>query len=460
MAKRNSLVIERLRKSRRELDKFLKERRKNKKLYSASNRSKLNDVYIKNENTLFDTRKDECLSDFGFLIMPGQGVLRVKIPSNFSMCTNYPDVMRTAKIFASSIYDYPNMIITLDFSDCQEADVAALFFLQVIRLEMLVRLESFQKRLKYVLIVPQFSIALPKSSNVCRLLVTSGYPVDKEYIDGLALDTTFNPNSTLGYYKGRASQKHVRENRKGVCASRVVDFINHCISQHGYELTAKDRGNFDGLILEVLSNCEDHSKRDTWFLTANFSTEKKEEIDQMVGELNIAILNFGESFYEGFLSSKKLNHEVFNEIDESVNVMLEDYPSIDFEKEQLFSLLMMSDGISRLTYRDDSRGTGTIKLINSFLELGDYEEKERGLAPNLSIFTGKTHLICNNEYKPFVKDNVYLLSLNPEMDFNIPPRKTHLRKLGETFPGTLLSAKIYLNKGHLDKKYGGNHEND
>lgn len=452
MKRNNRTRSERIKLGIYQFNKFSKDR--SLKVYKQSNKSKIVERYIANESTLIKNRLGLNLSYFKHFIVPGSGEENILIPKHFAMCDNYSSVMKIASQFASSVYDYPGMVITLDFSICEKVDVAALFFIQVLRLEMTEKLESFQSRLQYTKIVPSFKITLPKSANVIRLLRTSGYPVGPE-LEDLHLDTTFNANSTLGYFKGSAKQKHYRENRKGVCASRVVDFFNHCLSQHGHILNARSRNSFDGIITEVLSNCEDHSDRDTWFLTANFSKETGQGDDEnTVGELNLTIMNFGESFFEGYEKTKNMNHLAYDDIDYSVTEMLKEYPKLSIGKEQLFTLIMMSDRISRLSYKDSSRGTGTIKLLNSFLNLGDFVDKEKNIIPNLSLFTGNTHLICDNNYKPFIRDNVYLLSLNNEKDLTIPPVNSHLKKLNEKFPGTLISAKIYFNKKHLDIKHG------
>ena len=174
-----------------------------------------------------------------------------------------------------------------------------------------------------------------------------------------------------------------------------------------------------------------------------------------VGEMNLTIMNFGNSIYEAFLDTKTENMDMFTEVDEYSKRMFSNYPNLKYSEEQFFMLATMQEQISRLKFERKSRGTGTMKFINSFLQLGDFEDKSKGYVPNLSIFSGRVQLICDNTFKPFLKDNVNCLSLNPEKDLLKPPHASHLKGLSEKFPATLLSVKIYINKKHLDTKYGG-----
>ena len=183
---------------------------------------------------------------------------------------------------------------------------------------------------------------------------------------------------------------------------------------------------------------------------------KPDGLGSVVGEMNLTFMNFGYSFYEGFEETKSVNSDVYNQMEllyEQVNVSLFGAP---FSKENLFTLYALQDGMSRLKFEEESRGTGTMKFINSFFAFGDYEDTKLGYLPNLTILSGSTMLVCDNRFKPFLKDGVYFLSLNSENDLAKLPEKSNLKPLNQCFPGTLLTAKIYLNQDHLNKKFSGN----
>jgi len=106
------------------------------------------------------------------------------------------------------------------------------------------------------------------------------------------------------------------------------------------------------------------------------------------------------------------------------------------------------------------KDTGTMTFINCFYSIGDYENTERALSPQLSILSGSTQLLCNNRYRPFQsEDGSFLLSLNSENDLTKPPDSKNVLHLKYKFPGTILSVKFCLNEAHIQKKLESNGNN-
>jgi hypothetical protein len=224
------------------------------------------------------------------------------------------------------------------------------------------------------------------------------------------------------------------------------------LSEHDYAFNAEGTNEFDGLISEILNNAEDHSPFNIYYASGNFLKEVKSAENQpLVGEVNISIMNFGYSIFDGFEQTKQENKETYD----IMNLLYEKVKSsigFSFTKENMFTLYALQDGISRLKFADGSRGTGTMKFINSFFSFGDYQDEAKEYYPSLTIFSGKTELICDNTFKPTSRNGMFLLSLNSEDDLGKPPKKSHLRSTKFPFPGTLLSIKLYLNREHIAKK--------
>lgn len=451
-----------LQREKRNLKKHLREVERKTKFHNNSKyQERIHRFQLSHQSNTFLAKKEIYFNKFGHFIVPGNGFLTIDVPSEFCLCTNYSRSMACIKEFASSIYDYIGFKIIIDFSKCTSADSAALFLMQIIRLEMLAVIEDLKELFPLLHFEMEIDIVPSSDADVVRLLFATGYPIDMakftlENKDNISLI----PIDPMGFFRGKSRQQHIRENRKPIVTQKVVDYMNKCLDIYGYQLREDDKNSVGGIIGEVLSNAEDHSESDTWFITANFSIDPRGSAENLMGELNLAIMNFGLSFYESFVKTAERNHEIYDKVEDLVNNNRDTYPQMKFEDEQLYTLIMMSEQISRLKYKEESRGTGTIKFLKSFIDMGDYVDKANGYVPNLSLFTGSTQLICDNELKPFLKETVYCLSLNPEEDLRKPPMESHLKVLTEKFPGTLLSVKIYLNKQHLDKKYGGkDHEN-
>ncbi|MBK7391127.1 MAG: hypothetical protein IPI23_19280 [Bacteroidetes bacterium] len=320
------------------------------------------------------------------------------------------------------------------------------------------QLISLNNRLRVISAKPSFRTIQSKVQEVNKLLLVTGLlPQAELKIEGLM------PLTTAGYYKGSTSQKHYSENRKGMIGTNITNYINGCLSIHGYMFTPSGKANLEGLVSEVLNNAEDHSPFNTYYVTANLLGELKKDVDDNdVGEMNLSFLNFGYSFYDGFEQTKTGNSVVYQQMDELYNQVNVGFFSAPFTKENLFTLYALQTGMSRLKYSEPSRGNGTMTFITSFFAFGDYEDEKKRYHPNLTILTGGTQLICDNKYKPFQDENgVYFISLNSENDLAVLPEKSNLKQVKSSFPGTLLTTRIYLNKEHLRKKISknGNTEN-
>jgi hypothetical protein len=163
----------------------------------------------------------------------------------------------------------------------------------------------------------------------------------------------------------------------------------------------------------------------------------------------LSFLNFGYTIYEGFLETKIDNNNLYNQLKTGCDQIK---TKTNFSDENLFTLYALQDGVSRLKFKDESRGTGTMKFLNCFFEFGDYHDTVKKHSPSLSILSGKTELVCDNKYKPFEIKGEYFLSLNDDKDLTQPPSSKHLKNLDYSFPGTLLTVRVLLNNEHIRKK--------
>jgi hypothetical protein len=427
-------------------------KRRNKFSLHRHKLNRLMPLYFLNDQQLMRNVQDAIFQDLEPFIELGSSDTVIEFPPEFSFCEGYAKSIRAIKQFATSLYEYSGQKITLDFSQTTRADTAALFVLQIVRLEFIERLSVLQKRMRALDVLPDISIKPPVEKDVMRLLLVCGFPADNGALSTMAGETTLQPLTAMGYYKGTRSQKHYQENKKGVFSTKVVNYLNNCLNYHHYQLTDDEKQDVDGIIGEILNNAEDHSGKNAWFMTANFSKELFDDGDEEVGEFNLTIMNLGNTIFEAFMKTREDNANTFNDVENYIANIQSQAKGSKFSYEELLVLATMQDQISRLKYKEPSRGTGTMRFINSFLKLSDYEHQKKNYLPNLSVFSGNVHLTCDNIYKPFLKSNVFCLSLNPEMDLKKPPVATHLAKLSEKFPGTLLSVKIYINKGHYDKR--------
>jgi len=375
---------------------------------------------------------------------------KINIPHEFQLEFNYADTMDTISLIRKTILENKGKKIFIDFSNCKKVDFAALFLMKIVIEETVHYLTTLNHRLSYFNINPRIKIIHSKKEKVnLKLLANEIIP------DAYSSENDFIPISYLNLIRGRKNQRHYTENKKGVAVTKIKKYINGILREHGVEFNEEGGNNFEGLLTEILGNAEDHNSFDYWYVFGNFfRTNKTKNIKEVIGEINLAIINFGSSIYEGFEETKNENIDVYSAMESLYEKSKNN--SNYFTKENYFTLFALQEGISRLKHKEPSRGTGTIKFIESFLYLGDYEDKTKNFHPRMLIYSGNTLVKCDNEHKPFEQNGNRKISLNKEKNLNVSPDKSHLKKLNRKFPGTLIVSKIYLSESHLKNKISNN----
>jgi hypothetical protein len=408
------------------------------------------DVYFRqaHDRKLIDTFKTDLDT---FLNNNGNSSLKassstIQIPKVFSFEEDYNSTIRTLAWLRKSLMELIGVSVIIDFKSCKRVDFSSLFLLKVILDEYIRSLKALNVRLLAYNSLPTIVIQHSLDGDVnMKLLANQLIPATN------SLPVTFIPISSMKLMKGTKSQKHYAENRKGVAATDIRKYLNWGLQKYASPLDADGESSLDGIISEILNNAEDHSPWNTWFAFANlFEVNRLVSNSEVVAEVNLAFLNFGFSIFEGFEETKEENEQIYQEMEQLYNKVKSTKTGKHFTKENLFTLYALQEGTSRLKYERESRGTGTMKFIKSFLALSDFSNSK--FTPHLLIYSGNTHLKCTNEFKPFNVEGVNYLSLNATSNLGEPPEKSHLQSLSLKFPGTLLIVKIYLNKNHLRSK--------
>lgn len=378
---------------------------------------------------------------------------RIVIPQNFSFKENYDGSIIVFKEYLSS-FIFGKGDVILDFSKCKNTDVANFSFLHVCTKEMHMYRDRYNIPLFHKVSKWIKCIASVSDGRTNRYLNAFGYQdLDERFRDG----TLFLPlNLIVG--KGKSNYK---ENSKSIACKKVGDFINKSGEPFDVGLTHDSRNALEGFISEVLNNAEDHSlKNSEWYINGisfNFSRNNTEVV-----EVNLAIINIGLSMYDGFEETKDLNKRIYDKLEELYNVHKSQFGfGHRFEREQLFMLYMLNEGISRLKYEDKSRGNGTMNFIDSFISLGAFGLENPKFPPRLNVISGHCVLTCDNKYRPFKKKSFRQISLNKEEDIRKLPDQKYITIGTQNFPGTILEAKIYLNKDFILKQIENlEHENN
>lgn len=374
---------------------------------------------------------------------------KIVIPKELSFVSNFELTIKFFKDLHNSLYK-TNHDIVLDFEKCISLNVGTATYLKI----MLDEYYFFRKKYNdsnYSNIVKEVTVERSKTTKTNKMLyaLRIGNVFDNDDDDELR-DSSYLPLGLKTISKLRSGYK---ENKKGKICKEVNSFINGSLEGIGIEFDPIGRKLIDNLLSEILGNAEDHSILSNYYVNG---VSFKEDKDKSYIEFNLVIMNFGFSIYEGFQETKEKNVDVIEMMDRYYNNYMELLNGIhdkNYTKESLYTLLALQQGISRIKYKDKSRGNGTMNFIKAFMELGQYGVEGEKFESKLNVISGHTVIECSKKYRPYkVKDSdIFHLSLNHERDLKKLPCRSSIFTKEEYFPGTILQAKIYMSEEYFLK---------
>ena len=409
--------------------------------------SPLNDTFYFNYGKRFQSALSKLFISKSFIDKKhvNQNII---VPKNCTFQDNFDETILLIKRIASSLV-FTFRGITIDFSKCNTTNLAPMFLVQILVFEnqefiQLYNLGSYTQINRELNIIPSKSLKVNKILNALNLI--KGIP-NKDIPD----DDLYLP---LGIKIGAKARRLIYENKKGAICSYITKFVNESLMGVKYSLNPTGRFYLDSIIAEILGNAEDHSHINRWYVNGvSFRTSEEGTI---IVELNLCIINFGYSVYEGFEENKDLNTDIYQKLNDAYEKYRENNNKLGFvgqslPKESMFTIFALQEGISRLKYQNQSRGNGTMNFIRAFFELGVLGDEFPKYKPVLSIFSGKTSLNCNNKYKPIKKDGLWILALNNERNLVGRQDSECIRYSYEYFPGTILHVSVFLNEDFFKK---------
>lgn len=369
---------------------------------------------------------------------------KILLPKVFSLSENHDESIEAIKQIISSFY-YGKSSVTLDFSACKKSDMSIFSLLTIIVRDLYSLRDKYNKNL------------YKKTSKFLNCIPSSSDGKTNKYLHAFGfhkLDDKFNDGSSflaLDLISGKKRNTYL-ENPKAVACTKIANFIERAGGVLGVRMTPLYKNSLEGFVSEVLNNAEDHSiSNSEWYVNGIAFNEKQHGTD--IIELHLSILNIGPSMYEGFEETKTENGLIYNKLANLYDEHARQFSSFShYNRESLFMLYMLNEGISRLKYQSPSRGNGTMNFIESFIKLGDFGDYDEKFAPRLDLLSGHSILTCDNKYKPFMTGTTKKISLNKEMDIHKLPDDRYLHDYLEYFPGTILTCNIYLNKEYIFKQ--------
>lgn len=367
--------------------------------------------------------------------------ITVEIPRIFSIIENPNTVLETLK-YILSFKETSVKTINFIYKNVQKLDIGAVLLKNVICLNLMNTGMAFKgdfpgaecnrenlKEYKEAIEIFLFS-GLFKALNFTK----------KEHYD--KLKPIYLPLMGGGKDTPSVSCKPIN---LGEIEKKITDFFNKALRQTvKKELTLHGARFFDKIIGEVITNCKEHTGDFNQYYCLGHCTKT----DEGIAKFQLSIFDFGQTIYQGLKNSDKLPKETQNKINDLVRLHTKKsfFKTSKWDEESLYTLYSLQNGVSRMYDKNKTRGTGTIKLIQTFQKLGDSINKE--LNPKMTIISGQTQILFDNS--DLSKLNNKKISFNKSKDLNFPPDENYVKKLDNFFPGTIISLSVYLDETYLN----------
>lgn len=255
---------------------------------------------------------------------------KIIVPKIFSFYDNFDESMVLFKQLLT-LFLRKEGNITIDFSQCEYTCLSVLSLLKILHDEFLISQYRYKRIDKYYQI-RKFKIRPSfRDLKVKKYLHALGLYEYNDFKDedGEVL--------SLDLIRGKYRNSY-QENVKAKAINQIVEFINESFSPVNKCLTQDGLNTIESLVSEILNNAEDHSYNNSEWYTQGISFHEQIHEEKVV-ELNLAIINFGNSMYNGFEETKELNTVNYAIVDKKYSShKLLFSPQHYFERESLFML--------------------------------------------------------------------------------------------------------------------------
>lgn len=368
------------------------------------------------------------LKKFYHKIEKNGNIVIIEIPSIFSLITNPEESIQTLKKIFTAIQNEKVQELFLDYSKCEELGLCASSVTDIIILNGIKYRRIINKPLNT-------KGNVPKSKEAREIFVISGL------VKHLGISKIENKNTVR--------LDIIKNEEQGKMTDKIIQYYDKCLNTQNYQLTEQGKSKFAHMIGEVLDNVNQHAgELATWYASGHFNIDK----DRKDGKCRLVLFDFGDSIYEG------LNREDTTEYTKKLlrDKTKEHYNIFNrkWNEEPLWMLYVLQYNVSRKRIDiDDDRGKGTIKLINNFMHIGKNIE---GNNPTMAILSGNGYILFDSTYT-LKEENINgkkipIIAFNEENDLSKKPDSKYVKRIDESFPGTMISMEFYLDKEYIEKQ--------
>ena len=178
------------------------------------------------------------------------------------------------------------------------------------------------------------------------------------------------------------------------------------------------------------------------------------EADKYTGDF-LEDVNLGDMLnqaIQGKVDNKTLYQKTANKLEYLTSFHKKMFHRTD--EELLWTLFSLQHGISRLnSAQDETRGQGTIDLIDSFQKLGRKYDKDGNIQkPIMSITSGNINILFDGTYTIREdENNLKVIAFNAENSLKNEPDEKYVKNIGNYFPGTVISIKFFIDREYIEE---------
>lgn len=395
-----------------------RKRRKNKKY----NPYKINNNYLEKQKAMLP-KEIELLADDNTNIKSNN--ITINLPKSFSITNNPIDTINTIKKISSLFLINNDLELTIICNDTIDMDMSALILLDLV----IVRGSTFITKKRHKCSI---NGDLPKKSDICELFIFSGLP---NHLNLLRKDK-INPNIEI-------LNPFVARQDSNLETQRIIEYYNRCLKKNGYQLNDKGKIFFYRLINEIVDNAKIHNGYDDLYYCGGFYSDTTKK-----GQLSI--ISFGNSMYES-LNSETTDINIKKKIKEYLSYQ-KNFFDVTYKEETSWTVYALQYKISRYNnIENPDRGTGTIRFIEAFMQMGKTSKNEK---PRMALLSGNTHIIFDGTYnlkeETINGEPIKVIAFNKNNNLKEKPDNEYVKSIKAKFPGVIINVEFYMDKTYLE----------
>ena len=362
----------------------------------------------------------------------------IKIPENFSIIDDTEGALNSIyQLVAFATRRPPPREIRFDHSNLTTFDLAAEGILDTVA----VTFRQERRRTKGKLVL-RGTFPLDAAANrfiravgIIKNLQLQQYFLRRDEEQALKILRRMSYKARLRVSEQSPSERAARD---------LVDYFNDCLTVGGFELTKGARHNLALYAGEVLDNAAQHSETDEWVLVGYLDLATSDHICELT------IFNFGKTFADTFLTLPP-DHYTRTFVDPFVDLhRSKGFFGSGWTPANLLTVAALQGYVSCKNESDqDTRGNGTVDLINFFQRVHRATLREGMEPPRMAIISGETVIYFDGRHS-MAPDKMGrpIIAFNSQNTLEKPPDHTHVKCLRKVkFPGTIVSIRFPLPSG-------------